>query len=235
MGVEVAVKIGHLGGELLARRGIAGANVFEHPVLADLERYARDDLDRLSSIRSPWVSQSHAWLSTLILLRGDIDSSLRYAEDAIALEPESAWSGVGWAAKFLNRATARDHARCRAMLDEAAGLLATDETDITTGRFVMLCAAAQGCSMLAFSEDAARLYPLISTRAAEIPVANFWDVTLTHRVAGMAAASAELWDEAESHFVSARRQVDEHPNPLELPHVAPARGDADQPRRSRRR
>jgi tetratricopeptide (TPR) repeat protein len=219
MGVEVAVKIGHLGGELLARRGIAGAQVFDQPELDDLERRARDDLERLASIRSPWVSQAHAWVSAILLLRGALDESLRYADDAIALEPESAWSGVAWAAKFSNRAMAHDLAGCRTLLDEAADLLTTDGADITTGRWMMVCAAAQGCSMLGFTEDAAALYPVTGALADELPISNFWDVTLTHRVAGMAAAAAHRWEEAEQHFETASRLVDELPNPLELPNV----------------
>src|SRR5207244_12856298 len=41
-GVEIAVKLGHLGGEFLARRGVSATVAFERPDLADLERRARD-------------------------------------------------------------------------------------------------------------------------------------------------------------------------------------------------
>ena len=45
-------------------------------------------------------------------LRGDLDGSWQPAAMAIELEPDSAWSGVGWAAKFMNRAMAQDCEMC---------------------------------------------------------------------------------------------------------------------------
>ncbi len=219
MGVEVAVKIGHLGGELLARRGIAGAEVFEHPVLEDLERRARDDLDRLTSIRSPWVSQSHGWVATLLTLRGDLDGALPYAEDAIGLEPDSAWTGLGWAAKFVNRAMAGEVDTCRGLLAEVRAQFPEPGAPVTAGRLMMLNAAVRGCAIVGLTDEAGALYPLVAARVDQMPIADLWDVMLAHRVAGMAADAAEMWDEAESHFVAARRQVDELPDPLELPQV----------------
>jgi len=51
-----------------------------------------------------------------------------------------------------------------------------------------------------------------------VPIGVF-DVVLAQRVAGMAAAAAGLWDQAQEHFEKARRQSDELPNRLERPQV----------------
>jgi hypothetical protein len=52
-----------------------------------------------------------------------------------------------------------------------------------------------------------------------MPMGNAFDLTLVHRIAGMAAAAARRWDEAQDHFEHARRQVVELPNRLDHPHV----------------
>lgn len=46
-----------------------------------------------------------------------------------------------------------------------------------------------------------------------------FDWALTERVAGMAAAAAGLWDEAESHFTEALAQAEKLPNVLDEPQV----------------
>lgn len=218
-GAAIGAKIGHLGGEFLARRGIAGSLIFEEPDLDGIERRARDDLDRLESIRSPWVSMSYAWVAGTRMMHGDLDGALPYAEEAIRLEPASAWAGLGWAAKFLNRARAGERETCRRLLSEARARLPDPGELATAGQVLMLYAAARGCVIVGLVDDAGALYPAVAARIGEVPIADLWDVALASRVAGMAAAAAGMWPEAESHFVGARRQVDEFPNPLDLPHV----------------
>jgi hypothetical protein len=44
-------------------------------------------------------------------------------------------------------------------------------------------------------------------------------MTLAHRIAGMAATAAGLWDVAQAHFEAAARQVREYPNRIDAPHV----------------
>jgi hypothetical protein len=162
---------------------------------------------------------SYAWVATLRTLRGDLDAALPFAEEAIRLEPDSAWAGLGWAAKFVNRAMACEVDTCRGLLAEERARFPEPGEPVTAGRLMMLNAAVRGCAIVGLTEDAAALYPLVAARVDEMPIADFWDVTLAHRVAGMAASAAGMWDEADSHFVAARRQVDEFPNPLDLPHV----------------
>jgi tetratricopeptide (TPR) repeat protein len=215
----IGAKLGHLGGECLGRRGLALVWAHEGATLEELERAARDDLERFSAIRSPWVYMSHAWVASILALRGELDAALPYAEDAIRLEPASAWSGLGWAAKFVNRALAGDLDACRRALEDVRARFPSPDDPATTGGIMMLAAAAQGCAIVGLDDEAASLYPLVAARVEQLAVANLFDMTLAHRVAGMAASAAGMWDEAESHFTAARRLVDELPNPLELPHV----------------
>jgi class 3 adenylate cyclase/tetratricopeptide (TPR) repeat protein len=216
--VELAMKIGHRTGEILALRIISLAGVCEYVDLEEYERQARNDLERFERIRSPWVSQSHAWIASALILRGDLEGSLRHADAAIHLEPASGWAGLGWSRKFLNRALAGDLATCRTLLSEQRGLLPRAGEAATAGRTTMLNTAAEGCAIVGLAEDAAALYPLVAERVDVLPVGAF-DLVLAQRVAGMAAAAAGQWDQAQAHFEKASRQSDEFPNRLERPQV----------------
>jgi tetratricopeptide (TPR) repeat protein len=217
--VEIAVKIGHLGGEFLARRGVALAAILEDADLEQNELAARADLVRFESIRSPWVSQSHTWIATNLMLRGDLEGSLSFAEKSIELEPPSAWTGIGWAAKFVNRAMAGEVETCRELLAQQRTLLPDPGETAPTGRIMMLYAAAKGCVIVGLAEEAAALYPLVNARVDAMPIGNLFDMTLAHRIAGMAATAAGLWDEAQAHFEAAARQAREYPNRVDAPQV----------------
>ena len=217
-GVELAMKIGHRAGEILGRRSIALAVAAEHVDLEEFERQARDDLERFESIGSPWVSQSYAWVASILILRGDVEGSLRHADAAIGLEPPSAWTGLAWSRKFLAPAWAGDVEACRTLLSERRDLVPQAEEGATMGRTITLFAAAQGCAIVGLAAEAAALYPAVAERVDLLPVGPF-DLVLAQRVAGMAAAAAGQWDRAQAHFEIARRQSDEFPNRLERPQV----------------
>jgi class 3 adenylate cyclase/tetratricopeptide (TPR) repeat protein len=216
--VELAMKLGHRAGEIMGRRGVSLAAIAEHVDLEEFEGQARDDLERFESIRSPWVSQSHAWIASILILRGDLEGSLQHADVAIDLEPASAWTGLAWSYKFLALAIAGDLETCRTLLSEQRGLLPQAGEAATIGRTTMLFAAAQGCVIVGLAEDAAALYPLVAERVDVLPVGAV-DLVLAQRVAGMAAAAAGRWGQAQAHFEVARRQSDEFPNRLERPQV----------------
>jgi tetratricopeptide (TPR) repeat protein len=215
--VDLAMKIGHRAGEILGRRGVAFAAVAEHVDLEEFERQARDDLERYERIRSPWVSQSYAWIASILILRGDLEGSLRHADAAIDLEPPSAWTGLAWSRKFLASAWAGDLETCRTLLSEQRGLLPQAGEAATMGRTTMLFAAAQGCVVAGLADEAATLYPLVAERVDVLPVGPF-DLVLAQRIAGMTAAAGQ-WNQAQTHFDIARRQSDEFPNRLERPQV----------------
>lgn len=51
-------------------------------------------------------------------------------------------------------------------------------------------------------------------------IGNFFDASLSERIAGMAAAAAGLWDRADAHFETAGRQAREFPNRIDAPQVS---------------
>ena len=218
-GVQIATKLGHLGGEFLNRRGVALAGILEGASLDELERAARDDLKNMESVRSPWVSQSYGWVSAILTLRGDLDASLSYAEESIRIENDSAFSHLGWSIKFLNRALAADLETCRIMLSERRAELPQPGEAASIGRTMWLYAAAQGCATVGLADDAGALYPLVAERVETLALGNFFDAALSQRIAGMAAAAAGRWDQADAHFKTAHRQAREFPNHIDAPQV----------------
>jgi class 3 adenylate cyclase/tetratricopeptide (TPR) repeat protein len=216
--VALGEKLGHVAARILAERGVAMSGLVVADDVATFEREARADVERLGSIRSPWVSQSHAMLANALLLRGDLEGSAREAEQAIRLEPASAFTGIGWAHTFLARAFGGDRAGCRDMLADARGVLPAPSGNATTGRTIMLYAAVHGGALAGLDDEAGGLYEAVAARIRGMPVSAF-DLTLGERAAGMAAALAGLWDRAEEHFVAAARLAEANPVRIEQPQV----------------
>jgi tetratricopeptide (TPR) repeat protein len=216
--VDLGQRVGNFGGEILGRRAVAFANVLETADLEEFELRAREDLAAFESIRSPWVSQSHSWLSRVLLARGDLDGALHHADESVRLEPKSAWTGVGWSAKFYALAVAGDRDACRTMLDDVPAPLPEPGTVASMGQTTILYTAALGCATVGFADEAAALHALVVEQSEVFPLSPF-DQTLAIRIAGVCAAAGEQWELAEEHFEDARRLADEWPNRLDRPHV----------------
>ncbi|HZU78806.1 MAG TPA: hypothetical protein VE991_02725, partial [Acidimicrobiales bacterium] len=215
---ELAKRLGHQAGEVLGLRSV-GLNAYMlSRDLSEVERIVREDLARCDAIQSPWVAQSYGWLAAVQLLRGDLDGARASAQRASEVEPLSAYSGVGWSYEFLVAAYSGERATCTAMLEEARGLLPAPGRRQGLGRTVQLIAAVHGSVVAGLPADAAELYPAVADLVDELPL-SFFDITLTNRVAGMAAAAAGHWDEAVSHFETALRQAREWPVVIEEPQV----------------
>jgi class 3 adenylate cyclase/tetratricopeptide (TPR) repeat protein len=219
-GVELGAKLGHVGGEILARRGVYLASVLERVDLEKFEKAARHDLVSMESIRSPWVSQAHAWIAGILILRGDLEEARRHAEQAMKLEPASAWSGLGWSYKFLSHAWGGDRDTCEMMLSEQRSQFPKAGEETTTGRLCMVNAAAHGSAIIGLAEQANDLYPTVAEHAETMPLAgSIFELALAQRIAGMAAAAGGSRDKARDHFDKAMQQVEELPHPLERPAV----------------
>ena len=218
-GVELGAKLGHHGGEILARRvvgigsGLIDANLDKYEALAERDR------EDYEAVHSPWVSQSFDWLAVVQILRGNLEEALCLADKAIVIEPASAYTGAGWCYKFLAYAFAQDVDSCRRMFGQQRDQFPQAGERASLGRTATLMYAAYGCVVAGLDEDAATLYPLVAENIGEFRI-GFFDLVLTERIAGMAAAAAGLWDRAAEHFERALEQTEEIPDRLDAPHVA---------------
>jgi class 3 adenylate cyclase/tetratricopeptide (TPR) repeat protein len=222
--LELAQRLGHVGGEIMARRGLVFNDAPRSGDLAALEAALRRDLALCQSIGSPWQSQSYGWLSFTRTTRGDLEAGLELAEQAIAIEPDSTWSGLGWASRLANRAHAGDTDEVRRMLDERMPVLReVTPGEATMGAALMVGVAGEAAAILGMADVCEQLYPVLAEYPAWFAVRPF-DWALTHRVAGMAATCAGRWAEAERHLATAMEQARALPDVLEEPRVQHAQG-----------
>jgi class 3 adenylate cyclase/tetratricopeptide (TPR) repeat protein len=215
-GIARGEKVGHQAGAILAVRGTIMADIVSGVTVDDWTERARDDLRGMESIDSPWVSQSHAWLAIAHTLRGDLDEGRAEAEIGVIREPVSAWSGVAWGYRFLNRAYAGDEDACRQLLAEQREALDRAASTLTSGGALMLLTAVEGMAMLGWVEEVRALYPAIVNVIEPVPVRVF-DFATSSRVAGMAAVVLGEWQEAEQHFETAVAQAEALPNRFDEP------------------
>ncbi len=215
-GVELGAKLGHQGGEILAARGVNLSKGMQGMNLDEALARAEVDLARMEAINSPWVSQSHAWIGMIRNLRGELDEGLTDAEESIVLEPISAWSGVALSNKFMNRVLAGDLDVCRQLIGELLPTYAGDVEGFTSGRFVSLSCAAEGCSVLGWKDELIQFQHLLAGMADRLLTRPFDQASMA-RIAGMAFATLDKWEEAEEQFEVALHQADNWPNRFDEP------------------
>lgn len=216
-GVELGRRLGNRGGEVLCQRGVGVAQVLGGNV-DTLARVARDDLEGFASVQSPWVSQSHLLVAFSSLLRGDLDDAVESARQAIEVEPASAWSGLGLAYSLLVHAWRGEIDVCRRLLEENQPRMSEAGRRPSIGQFLSTLTTIQACVVARLPDEAAALYPHVVEWVDDMPVSGF-DLALTDRVAGMAAAAAERWDDAVRHFEAALRRAEEIEDELDLPQI----------------
>jgi class 3 adenylate cyclase/tetratricopeptide (TPR) repeat protein len=216
-GDELAERLGHIGAQILLGRTLILERGILEGDLAAYELQIQVDFDLCRRINSPWIAQSYVWMAAIAQLRGRIDEALDYIEKGIELEPPSAFTGVALGFKLLNRAYAGDRDELAALVDEVWTQL-PEQIPAGIGPVILLMGAAQAVAILGLTEHAAKLYDRVRTVAGTWAHAWF-DGALTQRVAGMIAALLNRWDEAEEHFRTALRQVEEVPDRLDEPRV----------------
>ena len=211
--LALARRLGHRGGEALARRGLVVTGDLWAGDLDGFESACRADLEAFSRIDSPWTSQSHLLLSISSLLRGDLDSALHHAEVAAELEPESGFSGAGAALILLVSAWRGDVEQCRRLLDERRARHPVG-VHPTIGSAVATMWAAEACAVIGFRAESADLFPLLAPLVGAMRI-NGFDLSTLDRHVAVAAAAAERWDDAERLFATGLARAEDPVNVVE--------------------
>jgi tetratricopeptide (TPR) repeat protein len=213
--LELAMRLGHTAGEIIARRGVLANQTSLTGDLVALESGLRKDLALCLGIHSPWASQSHGWLAIGLAMRGEQDEALAHAEEALATEPASAWSGLAWVSLMYCRMVAGDDDQVRALLAEE---LPTLDGSAPAGAYLQVSIASEAAARLGLRDRCEQLYPAAVATTDRMVMRPF-DWTLTERVAGMVAACAGMEDEAVRHFERALEQARSLPSVVDEPHV----------------
>jgi tetratricopeptide (TPR) repeat protein len=162
-----------------------------------------------------WQVLFEVQLSIIEFFRGNWADALSHARAACRPEPGSSVEGFGVGTLFRQMAYAGDRDSAFALLDEKRTSLPVSGQPNTRGSWLMLALVIEGLAMLGERSQAAELYPLMG-ELLDIGAVALWPVLrLTQSIAGVAAAAAGQWKEAETHFQIAMQQAEHFPQRIE--------------------
>ena len=163
-----------------------------------------------------WQVLSEVQLSVLDLIRGNWAGALSHAQASCRRDPEmSSIDGFGEGILFRQMAYAGDRAGALALLEKNHALLPVSGKENYRGSWWLLGLVVEGLVMLGERAHAGQLYPLVRELTATGAVVGWPIPRYTRTIAGLAAAGAGQWEEAEKHFEVASRQADFFPDRLE--------------------
>jgi tetratricopeptide (TPR) repeat protein len=217
-GEELCVRVGHIGTQALCLRArTLGESILE-PDLDVMESAAALENAMLTSVNSPWVALSEAWMATLDEWRGRFDEALAHAARCEELMPQSAWSGLGDAARLTVLAWAGKSEECAALLRSGTYDPPAEGAVASAGHHFKFQAAMTAIGLTGDTELAEQWY---DAAAREVSVYRYggFDLSVSERLTGMVALTAGRLDDAARHLTEADRIAREDPNRLDAPHV----------------
>ena len=213
----IAERLGHLGAAFL----VIADRIREAAMLGNLpqvEALGPQIVDITVRGGLPWRYIGHVYLGLAAHWRGNADSAEAELRKAIELEPPTVFAGQS--ASLLAR-----HLAFQGRVDEVMELFVSVQSQSRLPSLDRVNGVGSWNCMLGFVEafyvcglydQAAALSPLVE-RVLEI--GKRWitfDGRLVETRAGLAAAAARQWDEAERHFTIARKVAEQMTNRLEL-------------------
>ena len=217
-GIELSRRLGHVGGEILAGRGMIAAQLARSCNLDRLEEGVRRDHELCEFINSPWLSHSYVWLGLVATLRGEIEEAKSHIEEARKREPSSAYSGLAEGSSLVPLAMSGNLDGFRDAFEAAKRWLPGGASTIAWGTSSVLYGATIGAAFLGAEDVAQALYPHI-TAGDPLPDVGFFDATISERLRAMVASLVGQWEEAERRFEDARRQATEFEDAFDVPHI----------------
>ncbi|MGQ0464050.1 MAG: BTAD domain-containing putative transcriptional regulator [Sporichthyaceae bacterium] len=159
---------------------------------------------------------SLSWLALARFLRGEWGEALRLANDGARHELTNRMHGLEVGPLLQIKAYLGDRRGVLDILERERDYLPRPGVPNGLGSWQFLGYAVEGFSVLGDRERCAGLHPAAAAFAASDFVLTVHQGRLAQRVAGMAAAAARRWDEAEAHFAAALRQAEELPHRFEF-------------------
>jgi tetratricopeptide (TPR) repeat protein len=164
----------------------------------------------------PWRYVGHIYLGLAAHWRGDADRAEAVLREAMALEPPAAFAGQSASFLALHLAfQGRTHEVAELFESVRSGLPTLDRVN-GIGSWNCMLGFVEALYLCGLSEQAAALSPLVE---GVLALGRRW-ITLEGRPfetrAGIAAAAAGRWDEAEGHFATARKVAEQMSNRLEV-------------------
>jgi tetratricopeptide (TPR) repeat protein len=211
----IAGRLGHLGAAfmVLSDRIRVAAMIGD---LRQVEALGPQIVDITERGGLPWHYIGHIYLGLAAHWRGRAASAEAELRNAVELEPQSAYAGqsVSLLAQHLAHQGRGDDVM--ELFESARSKLPALDRVNGIGSWNCMLGFVEALYLCGFHEEAAALSPLVE-RVLEL--GNRWlalDARLVETRAGLAAAAARRWDEAERQFGIAREVAEQMSNRLEL-------------------
>jgi hypothetical protein len=168
----------------------------------------------------PWGEFNPGYEAINLLLEGR-DEEARVAVDTVGTKPllGTVWSGAQqgyWLSGKAHLGDADILERFRAH----ASYLPSTGTAMAAGAVIFLKGSIEALLLAGEKEEAARLYPLIAEVLQQGPGKFEFAFGVHDRFAGMAAAAAEDWDNADRHYRDSLELVDTLPHRVDQARVS---------------
>lgn len=155
------------------------------------------------------------WLGLARFARGHWEEALELVVEGAGYELTNRVHGMEVGPLLQVRAYLGDRDGALHILDRERRHLPLAGRPNGFGSWQLLGYAVEGLTMLGERDESAALYAVAAEFAASGVVLTELQGRLTQRVAGMAAAAAGLWEQAEEHFAAALRQAEQLPHRVE--------------------
>ncbi|MGB2695337.1 MAG: AAA family ATPase [Dehalococcoidia bacterium] len=211
--MDIALRIGHLGGVMAARRGNEGAKLLRTGNIDAALEFAREDLKLGEQAEMPWVANSHTNLGFMTFWQGRWEEALTHFEMGVRLEPPGMLDGWDTMHAMIARAYVGDAAGATDLLERKRHLLPKPGEVNSLGSWSLLAGAVEALGVLGRRDEVAPLYGL-TREAVESGTLLIWPTTSVSMIAGIAASAGARADDARTHFETALRQTEEMPAPI---------------------
>jgi tetratricopeptide (TPR) repeat protein len=212
----IAKRLGHLGAEfvVLADRIRRAAMLGDVPQVESLGPQIVDIGERGGL---PWRFVGHLYLGLAAHWRGNAEQAEAELRRAVELEPPGAFAGQCAAVLAGHLAYHGRADEVMELLESARSGLPSLEVPSGINSWTSMLGFVEALYLSSRYEEAAALAPLVE-RALEFLGRSYvnYDGRLVETRAGIAAAAARRWEEAERHFGIARQVAAQMSNRLEL-------------------
>jgi tetratricopeptide (TPR) repeat protein len=207
---EVSRRLGFGGGLMFAHRCRMLASNCVEPNPRRWMQMAEVDMELCRTYGLPWVPQAQIFYATAQSVLDELDAAIELAREATESEPPGALYGWGLGLTMLLLAYAGRADEVRALWERVQPYLPTSPDPHAIGRWNLLAMALEALWFSGEREVVARYYELIAAAPREAPMR--WDGRVIDSVAGLAAAAAGRWDDAERYFAAAGEVAAALPN-----------------------
>jgi tetratricopeptide (TPR) repeat protein len=186
------------------------------PDVSKLEIGLQQVSSSIQNSRFPfWQILPEIQLNLIDYIRGDWASALSHAKAACRLKPSASIRGFGEGTLFRQMAYAGDRDGALAIFNERRECLPVLGQKNVRGSWWMLALVVEGLYIIGERSQAGQLYPLVREFIATGTVTLWSLARFTQTIAGIAAASARQYENAEEHFRIAMQQAESFPDQLE--------------------